>query len=228
MTLKIIVTFTLLVLVGPSLQAQEFKSIFNGVDLNGWSGDESLWSVKDGAITGVTSKDAPIPHNKFLIWEGEVTDFTFKAQFRLMGDNNSGVQYRSERFGDDDAYRIRGYQADIHANASYMGMLYDEGGRGIVAQRGQRVTAKQDGKVEITGKADEIVKEDLSKWNTIEISCVGNTLVHKINGKVTVVVTDNDEKNREAKGLLALQIHAGSPMTIQFKDLQIRSHAKKK
>ncbi|MBT6721827.1 MAG: DUF1080 domain-containing protein, partial [Planctomycetaceae bacterium] len=91
-----------------------------------------------------------------------------------------------------------------------------------------RVTAKQDGQVEITGKADEIVKEDLSKWNTIEISCVGNTLVHKINGKVTVVVTDNDEKNREAKGLLALQIHAGSPMTIQFKDLQIRSQSKKK
>lgn len=68
MNLKIIVTFTLLVLVGPLLQAQEFKSIFNGKDLSGWSGDESLWSVKDGAITGITSKDAPIPHNKFLIW----------------------------------------------------------------------------------------------------------------------------------------------------------------
>ena len=228
MNLKIIVTFTLLVLVGPLLQAQEFKSIFNGKDLSGWSGDENLWSVKDGAITGITSKDAPIPHNKFLIWEGEVTDFTFKAQFRMMGDNNSGVQYRSERFGDDDAYRIRGYQADIHGNANYTGMLYDEGGRGIVAQRGQRVTAKQDGQVEIIGKTDEIVKEDLSKWNSIEITCVGNTLVHKINGKVTVAVTDNDEKNREYKGLLALQIHAGSPMTIQFKDLQISTDSKKK
>ena len=227
MKLKLTAAFTLLLFGCSLLQGQDFRSIFNGKDLSGWSGDESLWSVKDGAITGVTSKNAPIPHNKFLIWQGEVKDFTFRAQFRLIGDNNSGVQYRSERFGEDDAYRIRGYQADIHANAAYTGMLYDEGGRGIVAQRGQRVTAKQGGKVEITGMTAEIVKEDLSKWNSIEISCVGNTLIHKINGKITVAVTDNDEKNREDQGLLALQIHAGSPMTIQFKDLHIKLHSKK-
>lgn len=210
------------------LDAQEFTSIFNGKDLSGWSGDKDLWSVKDGVITGITSKDAPIAHNKFLIWEGKVSDFTFKAQFRLQGNNNSGVQYRSQRFGDEKAYRIRGYQADIHGNPPYTGMLYDEGGRGIVAQRGQKVTVNSAGKPEVTGETGPVIKEDLTKWNTIEITCVGNHLVHKINGKVTVDITDNDEKNRDFEGLLALQIHAGAPMTIQFKDLQLKSLAKKK
>ena len=107
-------------------------------------------------------------------------------------------------------------------------MLYDEGGRGIVAQRGQKVTVNNDGKPEVTGETSPVIKEDLSEWNTIEITCVGNHLVHKINGKVTVDITDNDEKNQDFEGLLALQIHAGAPMTIQFKDLQLKSLAKKK
>lgn len=210
------------------LAAQEFKSLFNGKDLSGWSGDETLWSVQDGAITGTTTKENPLPHNKFLIWDGEVSDFTFKAQFRLVGNNNSGVQYRSQRFGQDTEFRVRGYQADIHANPPYTGMLYDEGGRGIVAQRGQKVTVNNDGKIEVTGKTSEVVEEDLGKWNSIEVTCVGNRLIHKINGKVTVDITDNDEKNREFAGLLALQIHAGAPMTIQFKDLQLKKTSKKK
>ena len=82
---------------------QEFESIFNGKDLSGWVGDKDLWSVQDGRDHRLL-KDLPIAHNKFLIWEGEVEDFTFRAQFRLVGNNNSGVQYRSQRFGDENAF----------------------------------------------------------------------------------------------------------------------------
>ena len=32
-----------------------FVSLFNGKDLTGWNGDESIWSVQDGAITGCMS-----------------------------------------------------------------------------------------------------------------------------------------------------------------------------
>ena len=54
----------------------EFVSIFNGKDLTGWKGDEALWSVEDGAITGTTTDETPIPYNKFIIWQdGEVDDF---------------------------------------------------------------------------------------------------------------------------------------------------------
>jgi hypothetical protein len=180
------------------------------------------WSVKDGAITGTTTKERPLPYNQFLIWDGTVSDFEFKAEFRLMGENNSGVQYRSQAIEGSGDFRIKGYQADIHAKPAYTGMLYDEGGRGIVAQRGQRVVVNDKGEKSVVGKTDPVVQEDLTRWNTIEIRAVGNRLIHLINGKVTVDITDEDTKNREFKGLLALQIHKGKAMVIQFRNLKLR------
>ena len=34
-----------------------FKPLFDGKTLTGWDGNPKLWSVKDGAITGVTGSD---------------------------------------------------------------------------------------------------------------------------------------------------------------------------
>ena len=51
------------------------KPIFNGKDLTGWKGAEGFWSVADGAITGITTKEKPAKGNTFLVWEGEVGDF---------------------------------------------------------------------------------------------------------------------------------------------------------
>ena len=215
-------------LVIGTAKAEEYKRIFNGKDLTGWSGTKSIWSVEDGAITGVTLADAPLKQNQFLVWDGKVADFEFKAEFRLTGNNNSGVQYRSARFGEPSEFRVRGYQADIHAKPAYTGMLYDEGGRGVVAQRGQNVVVDGESKIQVVGKTGEAVQEDLSKWTAIEIKAVGNRLVHKINGKITVIITDNDKKNRDDEGIIALQVHAGSPMKIQFRNVMIKHIAKSK
>jgi len=223
--LSAFVVFSTFAVFTTHANAQEFRTIFNGEDLAGWKGDMTRWSVKDGAITGTTTKDRPLPHNQFLIWDGMVSDFEFKAEFRLIGSNNSGVQYRSQAFKDAGDFRIKGYQADIHANPPYTGMLYDEGGRGIVAQRGQKVVVNDKSKVSVVGKTDPVIQEELTKWNSIEIRAVGDRLVHRINGKVTVDITDQDTKNQEFEGLLALQIHAGKPMVIQFRRLQIRNLA---
>ena len=38
----------------------------------------------------------------------------------------------------------------------------------------------------------------------------------------TVDVTDEDIKARAASGLLALQLHAGFIMTVQFKDIELK------
>jgi len=222
-TLCSLVAASIFSVFAPQVDAQEFRSIFNGKDLSGWKGDMRRWSVKDGAITGTTTKERPLPYNQFLIWDGVVKDFEFKAEFRLIGDNNSGVQYRSQAIEGSGDFRIKGYQADIHAKPSYTGMLYDEGGRGIVAQRGQRVVVTDKGEKKVVAKTDPVVQEDLTKWNTIEIRAVGNRLIHLINGKVTVDITDEDTKNQEFKGLLALQIHRGQPMVIQFRNLKLRN-----
>jgi hypothetical protein len=71
----------------------------------------------------------------------------------------------------------------------------------------------------------KIKKED---WNDYHISVRGFHLVHRINGVVTADCTDNDVKQRRATGVLALQLHAGPPMTVQFRNIRLKSQGKKK
>jgi 3-keto-disaccharide hydrolase len=221
--MKYVALVASLVLVSAAHAEEKYKELFNGKDLTGWEGDKRLWSVQDGLLTGQTTADTKLEKNTFCIWkDGEVGDFELEATFRLEGDNNSGIQYRSKKYPKNGPYAIIGYQADIHPAANYVGMLYDEGGRGIAAERGQKVTlGPGDAKdVKPLKVKDEAPK--LSEWNKLEVRAVGNHLVHKLNGEVTVDVTDNDPENAEAKGLLALQVHAGPPMKVQFKSIRLK------
>jgi hypothetical protein len=208
---------------------EEFVELFNGKNLDGWKGDAKVWSVEEGLLTGKSpeAKEDKLKANTFAIWDGgEVGDFELIAEFRLEGDNNSGVQYRAQPNPKNGPFSIVGYQADIHPAANYTGMLYDEGGRGIAAERGQKVTLKSDDQKEVKpldGKFDPV---DLSEWTTIEVQAVGNRLIHKINGDVAIDVTDEDPKNAEAKGLLALQVHAGPDMKVQYRSIKLKDLSK--
>ncbi len=59
-------------------------------------------------------------------------------------------------------------------------------------------------------------------WNTYRIVAKGFTFQHFINGVATAECTDNDEKERRADGLLALQLHAGPPMKVQFRNIRLK------
>ena len=86
-----------------------FTPIFNGKDLTGWEGDKDIWSVKDGAITGVTTDDKKLPYNKFLIWRGgSPKNFELKAKVKLVGNSNSGIQYRSKQLNDAGDFVVGG------------------------------------------------------------------------------------------------------------------------
>ena len=68
----------------PAIAAEEgFVSLFNGQDLSGWSGDRTLWSVEDGAITGSTNGPDHLPYNKFLIWDGTAGDFELRYNLQF-------------------------------------------------------------------------------------------------------------------------------------------------
>lgn len=201
----------------------DFKSLFNGKDLDGWDGNPKFWSVTDGAITGTTTKENPTSGNTFLIWkDGMVDDFVLRLEYKIVG-GNSGIQYRSKDYGN---WVVGGYQGDFEAGDTYSGILYEERGkRGIMAQRGEKTVFAKDGSktaerfAESKDLQNKIKKED---WNTYEISALGNHFVHKINGNVTADVTDNDEKLSVQQGILALQLHAGPPMVVQFKNIRIK------
>src|SRR3954471_22548722 len=197
--------------------------LFNGKDLTGWEGDPKFWSVKDGTITGST-RENKTNGNTFLIWRGgTVKDFELRAMWRLE-NHNSGIQYRSKDMGN---FVVGGYQADMDGGNNYTGICYEERGRGIIAQVGQKVELNENEKpkaVGSTGDAKEI-KAGIKKageWNEYIVTAKGNHLVQKLNGNVTVEITDNDTQKRMMEGILALQLHAGEPMLVQFKEITLK------
>ena len=128
---------------------------------------------------------------------------------------------------------MAGYQADFEAGKTYSGILYEEKGRGILAQRGQKTVIKPDPadpkkhKVEVTGslgKSEDIqAKIKHEDWNDYVVIAKGNHFQHFINGVQTVDVTDEHEAKAAKSGILALQIHVGPPMTVQFKNIRIKT-----
>jgi hypothetical protein len=208
-------------------KAEEAKSLFDGKTLEGWKGNDTFWSVKDGAITGQTTEANPTKGNTFLIWQGgDVGDFELKFKFRIP-NGNSGIQYRSTDHGN---HVVGGYQADIEAGEKYIGILYEERGRGILAERTQKVEIGADGKKQVVGSTGEN-KEILAsikkgEWNDMEVIAKGNHLIHKINGHTTIDVTDNQSDKAKSSGILALQLHAGPPMIVQFKDIELKKLSK--
>jgi hypothetical protein len=230
----------ILTLLAVSLVAQElepgFKSLFNGNDLTGWNGRTNHWSVEQGAITGKTSTNNPAQGNNFLIAQDKdtnlmVENFELRLSYRFQSEwGNSGIQYRSKDKGNSV---VHGYQADMEAGKKYSGILYEEGGRGILAERGQKVVIRDDAekpgkhKIDVTGSvgvSSEIqatIKD--GDWNDYVVIAQGDHLQHFINGRLTVDVTDEQEAKSARGGILALQIHAGPPMKIQFKNIRIKS-----
>jgi hypothetical protein len=195
---------------------------FDGQTLKGWDGDPRFWSVKDGCITGQTTADNPTKGNTFLIWrDGTVKDFELSVKYRIVG-GNSGIQYRSKEI---EKWVIGGYQADFEAGDTWNGILYEERGRGILCAPGEKSKVGADGKPVKIGSIS--TKEDILKaikkeqWNEYAVRAKGNEFRHAINGVTTAEVTDEDEGHRVAEGLLALQLHAGPPMLVQFKDLKL-------
>jgi hypothetical protein len=209
-----------------------FLRIFNGKDLTGWEGNPKLWSVNDGAITGQTTAENPAQGNTFLIWtNGTVADFELRCSFKLVpGDSkgfaNSGIQYRSKVM-DPANWIVGGYQADMEAGPTYTGILYEERmTRGIMAARGEKVVWDKDGKKQVVGSVGDAAEIGAaikkSDWNDYVIIAKGNHLQQFINGRQTVDVVDECEAKRAMSGVLALQLHAGPPMTAQFKNIRLK------
>ena len=177
-------------------------SLFDGKTLSGWSGEDGLWKVVDGAIVGNTGPDGR-KGNTFLVYEKPFGDFVLEFDYKLIS-GNSGVQIRSAYHGDPSHHVIAGYQADI--GAGYFGSLYDEKRRGMLAQA--------DGK----WVAPFLKKND---WNHYEVRAQGNRIALKINGLPTAEYIEKDD-NIPRSGLIALQLHGGGSMEVQYKNLRLR------
>ena len=205
----------------PDADAVLFRPIFNGRDLTGWSQQDGYFSVKDGVITGESTKEHLCRPNHHLVYTAELlTDFELRAEFWLSRSANSGIQLRClpQFIGDN------GYQADMNGGGNYVGYLYHPK-QHLVGERGADVTITADGKKQVVRFADN---KDLQKlyrveqWNDIRIVVKGRTINVWINGVRTTSIDDPREAFFPSKGHLALQLHQGPEMTVKFRNLRLR------
>lgn len=178
-----------------------FVPLFNGKDLTGWEGNLDLWKVDSGMIVG----DSPgIAHNQFLATTKQYEDFELRLEFRLVdGKGNSGVQFRSLRV--PDSTEVSGYQADL--GEGWWGSLYDE-------SRRKRMLA--------TATKESLAKLNRDGWNEYTIRAEGDHVTLAING-VTTVDYREEEADIRRQGVIALQVHSGPPLRVEFRNIRIKT-----
>jgi len=191
-----IVSIALLLCCQGLIMAQT-ESIFNGKDLSGWTiyGTEK-WYVEDGLLVCESGPDAEYG---YLGTEKEYKDFELTLEFKQGADGNSGVFFRSSIEGT----KIAGWQAEVAPPGNNTGGIYESYGRGWLIQPDP--------------KLDKYLK--FGKWNKMKVRVVGDKVETFLNGHE--MITLEDEKIGEATGKIALQIHSGGGIKIQWRNLKI-------
>jgi hypothetical protein len=212
----------LLTLASTARAADEdgFVPMFNGTDLTGWEGQPDAWQVGDGTIIGESTLQKPCEKTHYLYWTGgEPGDFIMRCEIKLTG-GNSGIQFRSEKRPDFNTF---GYQADF-TGGKLAGCLYQHG-RGAVVLRGMRADIAEDGTraEKPFATVDELAKKVKNEdWNVYEIVAQGSKVALRLNGELMCEVDDRDRELSCRKGIIALQMHKGPPMKVQFRNLRIK------
>ena len=220
-----------------------FQSIFNGRDLEGWSGDPNYWRVENGILIGEVTPKTILKRNSFIIYEKEQPEnFELKLEYRITNYGNSGINYRSEVI-DNVTFALRGYQCDIDGKNKYTGHNYEEKKRTTLAYYGESVTIPQ--------MPDSIPKTNLRKnvkkncwqtrtitdtkaksqlkasiksndWNNVHLIIKGTKMQHYINGVLFSEVNDLDKVNRSTKGFIGVQVHVGPPMKVEYRNIELK------
>ena len=205
----------------PGADEELFRPIFNGKDLSGWTQEDGYFTVKDGVICGASTADHLCKPNHHLVYTAEtLTDFELRGEFKLSRGANSGIQLRClpQYVGDN------GYQADMNGGGDYVGFIYHPR-QGLIGERGADIVLAADGQKKVTRFADAKELQKLYKsedWNKIRIKVEGRSITVWINDVKTTSVVDPREAFLPAKGFLALQLHQGPVMTVEFRNLRIR------
>ena len=173
------------------------ESIFNGKDLSGWTiyGTER-WYVEDGLLV---CESGPDKKYGYLGTVKEYVDFDLSLEFKQGADGNSGVFFRSSIEGT----KIAGWQAEVAPPEHSTGGIYESYGRGWL--------------IKPDPEKDKYLK--FGEWNTLRVRVVGPKVETWLNGNLMISL--EDEKIGEASGIIALQIHDGGGIKVQWRSLQL-------
>lgn len=184
-------------LLSLNTQAQ-FKKIFNGKDLTGWTahGTEK-WYVDNGNLV---CESGPDKQYGYLSTNKNYKDFTLELEFLQEANGNSGVFFRSSIEGT----KISGWQVEVAPLNNNTGGIYESYGRGWLIQ-----PTKEDQQWLKTGE-----------WNKMKIRVKGDEVTTWLNGHQ--MITLKDEKIGKGVGFIALQIHDGGGIKVRWRKLRIK------
>ncbi len=177
-----------------------FRPLVDGDSLDGWDGEKSLWSARDGVLIG---RSNGLNHNEFLATNRPYGNFVLSLNYKLAdGQGNSGVQFRSVRIPGTE---MSGYQADI--GEGYWGALYDESRRNMILAY---------------PRAEAVRGVHRSGWNRYTIRAMNDRITLTLNGVNSVLEYKETDPRIARDGLIAVQMHAGGSMEVQFRDTMIQ------
>jgi hypothetical protein len=196
---RIIFSIAIILATTPVTRAAEFKPIFDGKTLKGWTpAPGGKWEVKNGAIVGTSPKSER--RHGILLTDKQYSNFVVKAKFRVQS-GDSGFYFRAERV--KSAVSVHGFQVEVDTSQE-TGGLYETGGRAWVHRPTSAVVKKRGYKK--------------GEWTDLELSAIGRNIVVKING---VVSTELKNDKGRLKGYIGLQLHGGQVMHVEYKDIVI-------
>ena len=195
-TLSVLLTFTFTI-GGFSQQNTESVSLFNGVDLSGWTihGTEK-WYVEDGDLVCENGSDNEYG---YLSTNEYYDDFILTLEYKQESNGNSGVFFRSTL----DGIIINGWQVEISPPGHDTGGIYESYGRGWLI------------------KPDPIKDKSLKygDWNSMKIMVKGDNVKTWLNGVEMIHI--KDQKIGKGKGSIALQIHAGDDVKVRWRNIKL-------
>jgi hypothetical protein len=191
-----LLSIILLVCFQGAILAQS-ETIFNGKDLSGWTiyGTE-LWYVEDGLLV---CESGPNAEYGYLGTDKKYKDFELTLEFKQGADGNSGVFIRSSIEGT----KIAGWQAEVAPPGHNTGGIYESYGRGWI--------------IKPDPELDKYLK--FGEWNEMRVVVKGDLIKTYLNGQQMISL--EDEMIGSATGIIALQIHSGGGIKVQWRDIRV-------
>jgi hypothetical protein len=174
--------------------AQEI-GLFNGENLDNWTiyGTEK-WYVEDGQLICESGPDAGYG---YLATNEYYDNFILELDFKQEADGNSGVFIRSTVEGTT----VSGWQVEVAPPGKFTGGIYESYGRKWL--------------VKPEKKKDKALK--FGEWNHMKIKVNGDKITTWLNG--TEMISLTDEIIGKGKGSIALQIHDGGGIKVNWKNI---------
>lgn len=199
--------------IEPTVNNSDAIDLLDGGTLNAWKVPSTHWYLENESIVGYTGEEKlDIP--EWLYTKEQFGDFVFTCELKLTGDNrrNTGIYYRVNTFtfenyqGNKTFEAASGYEFDVAHDRRYLGSLGD-----WYARPSLRILPD-------TAIVSQVYKPEA--WNRFTLRARGNRLEYWINGIKVLDYSDNDPK-ASRKGTIGLQIHDGSVMKIESRNIRV-------